>query len=149
MRPFEAEQAYQIGLRRSAAAKARGSVHRFGWSPDPEAQRHVDGMSAVAEWVVAQHLGLEWTSQGLTPDAPEAGDIEGGISVRWTPRATGSLIVHEDEPDLLRCVLVVNEDWPLRIAGWLPASRAKDPEWWRTDVRHPAFFVPQAALFPL
>lgn len=145
-------EAYQLGVRRAHAARARHAAHRFGfdaWCPDPAAQRHVDGMSAMAEWYVATTLGRPWTSQGLSPDAPDAGDVAGGLSVRWTARPSGALIVHPDEPHTLRCVLVVNAAWPLRIVGWIPCARAQHPAYWRTDVRHPAFFVPQRALAPL
>lgn len=80
------------------------------------------------------------------PDAPDAGDIEGGISVRWTDLGHGSLIVHEDEVDELIAVLVVGIPPDHRIAGWLTVAEAKLAGRWRTDVRHPAFFVPQRQL---
>lgn len=142
-------RAYRIGVRRSHTAHRTGRTHRFGWTPARDTERHVDGMGAVAEWHVAQALGRPWLSDGDDPDPPTAGDVAGGVSVRWTPRPAGCLIVHEDEPASLVAVLVVNPTWPLRIAGWLPIPLAQQARWWRTNVRHPAFFVPQAVLRPL
>lgn len=141
-----ARRAYEVGLERSAAGRRRAGVHRYAWQPTTAEQRHVDGMSAVAEWFVAHTLGRRWLSSGIVPDPVLAGDVEGGISVRWTRRASGCLIIHEDEPNQLRAVLVVGVTWPLRIAGWFEVGRAKRREWWRDDVRHPAYFVPQSAL---
>lgn len=98
-------------------------------------------MSAMSEYFVALETGREWLSSGLVPDAPDDGDVAGGISVRWTVLEHGCLIVHEDEKDHLRCVLVVGPSYPLRIVGWAYAHEAKKPEFWKTNVRFPAYFV--------
>src|SRR5215471_11869791 len=103
----QAREAYRYGVARSAAARRRNGVHRFGWHPSPREQRHIDGMSAVAEYFVALETGRTWTSSGTTPDVTDAGDVDGAISVRWTSRHNGCLIVHEDEAPHLRAVLVV------------------------------------------
>lgn len=138
-----ARAAYQIGLLRSMAGRGRAGTHRFRWAPTPEEQRHVDGMSAVAEALVACVLGRRWLSTGTAPDAKDAGDIEGGISVRWTELPYGSLIVHEDEPHTLVPVLVTGKLWPnLTVVGWCPMAEAQQQKYWRKNVRHPAFFVP-------
>lgn len=109
----------------------------------------IDAESSVAELMVARALGRKWLSDGLQPDRPEDGDVEGGISVRWTARTNGCLIVHEDEPDELISVLVVGHAPDCEIKGWLQTYEAKVPSYWRSNVRHPAFFVPQEALRPL
>jgi hypothetical protein len=143
-------QAYQVGLRRSRRCRQQGRTHRHHWTPTLAAQRHTDGMSALAEWWVAHTLDRRWLSaESEGPDDPDTGDVEGGIQVRWTDRPHGSLIIHDDDRDHLVGALVVNPRWPLRIVGWLPVHLAKRPCWWRTDVREPAFFVPQAVLRPL
>ena len=148
----EARAAYRVGLRRHAAARARGGQHRHGWTDansTPGERRDTDGQSAVAEALVAKALGRPWLSTGDTPDAPEDGDVGGGVSVRWTPRLNGCLIVHEDEPPQLVCVLVVGRAPGQRIAGWIHCQEAQASAYWRTNVRHPAHFVPQSALRPI
>jgi hypothetical protein len=140
-------QAYHVGLRRSRRCRQQGRTHRHRWTPTPRHQRHTDGMSAVAEWFVAETLHRRWLSaESEGPDDPDAGDVEGGIQVRWTPLGHGSLIVHDDDKDHLVGALVVNPQWPLRIAGWFPIHLAKRACWWRDDVREPAYFVPQELL---
>lgn len=139
--------AYEVGRHRSEASRRQGRRHRHGWTPTPEGQRHTDGMSAQAEWYVAHYLGRRWLSaESQGPDDPDAGDVEGGIEVRWTELAHGSLIVHDSDKDHLVGALVVNPQWPLRIAGWFPIHLAKRRCWWRTNVREPAYFVPQELL---
>ena len=145
----EARDAWKFGVARTEARKAAGGVHRFGWRPAPDQERAFSGMSAVAERLVAAETGRAWSSCGWVPDAPEDGDVEGGISVRWTPYEHGSLIVHPDEPPTLRAVLVVGPTFSaLRIVGWLWVLEAQRPEYWRPKskrIRAAAFFVPQTA----
>jgi hypothetical protein len=145
----EARDAYRVGLARYRAARDRGGTHRYGWEGPLSGDGIVDGQSAVAEALVAKALGREWLSSGLVPDRPENGDVSGGISVRWTPRLNGSLIIHEDEPDHLRAVLVVGAAPHQEIRGWISVAEGKQVGIWRTDVRFPAFFVPQRALHPI
>lgn len=143
----QAREAYRCGLARSAAGRARNGQHRYGWNPPPDQQRDTDGESAVAELLVSVALGMPWTSNGVVPDA-DGTDVGGSVSVRWTPRTSGSLIVHEDERDDIGAALVVGRSPNQQFMGTILVKDAKRPEWWRTDVRYPAYFVPQTALEP-
>lgn len=139
----EARRIYRIGAARILAGRARGGQHRFGWAPTWQQARHINGMAAVAEVTVAEWTGRRWLSDGMVPDDPLAGDVEGGLSIRWTPLERGSLIVHEDESLELIPVLVIGTTPPLTIVGWCPMAEAQDRRYWRTQgVRFPAFFVP-------
>lgn len=143
----EMRVAYRAGLARSDAARRRGGKHVYGGFPlGPEAQRKWDAESAVAEALVARTLDREWLSDGLVPDKVDVGDVAGGLSVRWTERPNGSLILHPEDPDELIGVLVVGVAPEQRVAGWIPVADGKREELWRTDVRYPAFFVPQRLL---
>ena len=140
----QARWAYRAGVARSREARGNGQRHRFGYRPTMREEDHIGGMSAVAEYAVALATRRPWIAVMMDgPDDPIQNDIWGGISVRWTPRADGSLIVHEDEPDHLKCVLVVGESFPVTVIGWMPITECKRRQFWRTNVRHPAFFVPQ------
>jgi len=138
----EYQWARSIGLMRIAAARARQGKHRFGWKPTPQQERETIPMSAAAELFVAKSTGRRWLSSGMVPDDPNAGDVEGGLAVRWTPLEHGSLILHEDDADHLTGVLVTGNDREsLAIRGWINVAEGKQRRWWRTNVRHPAYFV--------
>ena len=150
MELHEMRAAYAEGVRRNRAANARGGSHRFGWTPSPAEESHVNGCAVVAEFAVGKVTGRRVLGWGVDePDNPEAGDLEGGVSVRWTRRLDGSLIIHSDEADHLRAVLVVGEPPAIRICGWRLVAECKRENWWRDHVRHPAFFVPQFELAPI
>jgi hypothetical protein len=140
----QAREAYRIGLRRSRAARARGGEHRYGLTLTDEECDILHGHSAVAEQFVALTTGRRWLSTGDVPDDPDAGDVEGGIGVRWTERDDYSLIVHPEDKDHLLMALVTGP-WPaMTIRGWRYCDECKEQRWWRVQgVRWPAFFVPQ------
>jgi hypothetical protein len=141
--------AYARGLRRREAAVAVRRPGRYGFQPDERHAREVDGYSAVAEALVAHTLGRDWISGDTVPDHPDAGDVAGGVAVRWTPRVNGSLILHPSDRDHLDAVLVVGLAPGMHIVGWINVAAGKQVGTWRTDVRHPAWFVSQASLHPI
>ena len=106
-------------------------------------------MSAAAEWLVAYILDREWLSDGEVPDGASGEDVDGGISVRWTERRGGSLIIHPDDPAPYSVLVVGDTLDALLVPGYIPTELGKARRWWRDDVRHPAYFVPQSALYPL
>lgn len=144
--PPQQHDAYQRGIARSHAARHRKQTHRFGWQPTPHQQRHTDGMSALAECLVATIHSLEWTSRHATAPDKDGTDVGGFVSVRWTPLPHGRLIIHEDEPADLVGALVVGERPDVMFVGCINHIDGMKPQWWREDVRHPAYFVPQHAL---
>lgn len=141
----DVRDAYEKGLRRSRAARRRSGTHKYNWKPGDE-QPEVDAQSAVAELLVARCTNRKWLSSGEVPDKPEDGDVEGGIQVRHTSYGTGSLIVHPEDNDQHKFVLVVGKDEYMRVVGYIDGHKAKSRNWWRSDVRYPAYFVPQSAL---
>ena len=104
--------------------------------------------SRAAEYAVAKTAGTFWIVQALA-DPRGARDVT-GWHVRSTALPHGSLILHEDDPDDARFVLVVGQIPSLRIAGWIIARDGKTDAYWRGDpgVRRAAWFVPQPALIP-
>lgn len=119
--------------------------HRGGGQPEEDGWTdHITG--AIAELAVAKAFNL-YPSLGAKPDTVE-GDA-GRFQVRSTTRLSGSLILQTYDGDDECFVLVVGRPPCLDIVGWIRGGDGKRPEWWRTDVRYPAYFVPQAALRPL
>jgi hypothetical protein len=76
------------------------------------------------------------------------GDVS-GLEVRATPRLDGALIVHDSDRDEAPFILVRFRVPRFHVPGWIMGADAKRAEWWRTDVPHPAYFVPASALRPV
>ena len=143
----EFAHSFRRGVARGEWRRANGGQHRWGWDPDPQKERLFQGMSLVAEVLVAEATGRAWLSSGNEPDKRGVGDVE-RICVRWTDKRHGSLIIHPDDDDRLYGALVIGARFEeLRVAGWRAVLACKEPQWWRTQYRWPAFFVPQRVLF--
>ena len=140
--------AWRIGQRRNKSAGERGAKHLYGYEPDSKEESNTHAESAVSEAMVAEATGRRWLSVGDERDAGGE-DVEGGIGVRWSPLIHGSLIIHPEDLDHLKMALVTGNAPNGIIRGWYWVGQGKKPEWWRSDVRWPAFFVPQGVLQPI
>jgi len=116
----------------------------YGLPPEQRLIRHQQG--ARAEKAVALGMNLPWTP--VVSDYREIGGNDvGTLGVRSTDRRHGCLILHPKDEDDRVFVLVLVETTPdFIIYGWVRGDEGKDQRYWRTDVRHPAYFVPQHAL---
>lgn len=139
------EAAFGGSFRRLVAIKL-GRVHRHAYDgADAGGTWTMDIEAFGAEMLVARYFGKY---HGWQEETDEDGDV-GVIQVRHTLRRDGCLIVHPDDRDEAPFVLVVGSMPYQQIIGGIFGSRAKAKEWWRDDVRNPAYFVPQEALSPL
>lgn len=135
-----------------------------GYNGDPTAQigelftiargrdhRHMRGLAFAAERLVSLTLGRRWLNDGRDgPEDPNEGDVEGGISVRWTRHMTGGLPQRPGDKEHLSVVLVTGELPPeYIIRGWLPALDARREEWWQADFPYPCWLAPQDKLRPI
>lgn len=130
--------AYVGSLRRIDAMRF-ARKHRHGYDGGDAWTIDIEGLGA--EVAVTFALGLDWTP--LIGATDKAGDV-GDVHVRWTPRANGSLIIHPGESGPY--ALVTGTLPKKNVIGWIAAEDAQDANYWRDDVREPAFFVPQSAL---
>ena len=143
-----------VGTHRHTTTKAKG---RKGARKIPEGTKE-----AVAKALYWDILGARGESAGAKvlnqfwyqPDFRDRkrGDIGWGVHVRTTDKPHGCLIVHEDDADDGIFILVIRDiAIPARfqVIGFLYGRDAKDQKWWRTDIRNPAFLVPQSALVPI
>jgi hypothetical protein len=142
----DAAEAYAIGLRRNQGHVDRGGDHKHGLKRTA-ADQDRDGMAAMSEATVAAMLGMDWARD--TKGADGGTDVGGVIGVRWTPLPYGSLIIHPEDREDVPQVLVVGTAHPLRVVGWAWPREIKRPEYWRENVRNPAFFGPPWALRPM
>jgi len=105
--------------------------------------------SMMAEYAVAHYFGqINWEPIMHRPDRDD-GDVVVGktpIEVKSTDRVHGCLPVKDDETRNRPYVLAITKKNTVRLAGWQMAQNCKQQQWWRSDVRYPAYFVPQDAL---
>jgi hypothetical protein len=141
---YELELAAHVGVRRRLHSMREGRMERFhaesnagwgdGWGRDIE--------GAAAEMAYAKARRQYWGGHVDTFREPDVAAVE----IKHTVRDDGSLIVQPEEPDWTLLVLVTGRLPVLTIRGAMLAEYAKRPEWWRSNVPKPAFFVPQSAL---
>lgn len=142
--PSQIFQGAMVGVMRQCHVIQAGRNHTRGETTKNDWQRHVDG--ALAELAVAQYLDLFWDGKvGLIT----AGDV-GSIEVRTTHHVSGRLIVHDDDPDDARFVLVTGCNGTYDLRGWIAGMDGKRDEY-RDDPKggRPAYFVPQDRLRPM
>lgn len=141
----ETRLAALAGVDRHLRALHLGRKPRYGQvSAERCWQDNIDG--TLGEWVVAKALDRFWP--GGAPELDTEGDI-GDLQVRATARRDGCLIIHRGDLDDAPFVLVVGTPPTFDLPGWIKGRDGKRKEWWRKDVRNPAYFVPQSALRPL
>ena len=139
----------------AAAADARieawGNRHRnYGKTLTPQYLRRINRIGVLSELAVARALGksYDWTSVPMRKD-----DDVDGIQVRGTDRHDGCLITHDDDIDGPYVLVTLSITGPRKVEatlrGWKPLAECNDPMFWRDDVPHPAYFVPQIALHPI
>lgn len=127
----------QITNLRDGRTAAYGSVEESPW------QIHIEG--ACAEMAVAKAMNRFWSGALGALDADDVGPLQ----VRSTARRDGSLILHAEDRDDRAFVLVTGQAPTYVLRGWIHAAHGKRKEFYRSDVRHPAYFVPQNALKPM
>lgn len=131
------------GFIRQYIARMNGQTDRYGFQGG---RYDADIQGSVAEFVASLALDKSWRGTGTIG----SDDISSKIQVRSTDRANGRLIVHPDDDDKHRFVLVVGQFPDFGVPGWIFGRDAKRQEWWQDPTgNRPAFFVPQSALNPL
>lgn len=107
--------------------------------------------SMAAEYAVAHYFGFtDFEPVTGRPDRKDGDLAVGGqpVEVKSTERERGCLVVRRDA--LSRPYVMAVSNPPLvRIPGWILSDDAKQPQWWRKDIRDPAYFVPQNELLPV
>lgn len=141
LEPKEFAVAVQAGVQRrlEAVAHCQQPYHAAEESFDP------DILGAVGEAALARWLDVYWAPGRL-------GELDVvSCEVRSTNRGDGCLILHpSDDDDRAYVLALVRAQYRVVLVGWLYGSDGKDKKrYWRSDVRAPAFFVPQDQLLPM
>lgn len=145
----EALQAAIVGVQRHAKAKKDNRQNYYGEPDDEGALWNLDINAACAEKAYAKMTGRYWAA--TTDPDKHLGDV-GGQGVRSTDKPNGCLILHPRDEDDRVFVLMVGSGRHWEFRGSIVARKGKQlgpdgkPRWWRTNVRTPAYFVPQSEL---
>jgi hypothetical protein len=143
----EVTYAAMAGVLRQVSAIQHKRPAAYGAASENRWSIGIEG--TAAEMAVAKYLDTYW--EPLAPDGDLTrlhADVGHHVQVRSTLREDGSLILHERDADDQIFYLVICRAPDYDIVGWIPGGEGKRPEWWREDVRHPAWFVPQTELYP-
>lgn len=139
--PKEIYQGATAGIVRQTQNIKDGRQNSRGLPPTKDWQVHIEG--ALSECAFAKYMSFYW------PGAGEIGEVDfpdRGWEVKWTPLPTGSLWVQKEDDELTKSVLLTGSNGIYQIRGWICAGDAKLEKWWRSDIRHPCYGVPQASL---
>ena len=136
----ELAMATEIGRLRNLAnikyqRKDSTNQTRYDW------HNHLEG--ACGELAVAKALGRYWDGSVDTFKKPDVC----GFQVR-TALSHKNLIIRPIDSGEDNFVLVTGNSPVYEIHGWIKGSEGKQDQFWRTDVRSPAWFVPIKYLNP-
>lgn len=132
--------AAHVGIVRGQIVIAKNWKDTYGEPPDKFWQRHVEG--ALAEYARCKYAGVYWPGVGV-PSDPDCGD---GEDVRVTEVASGHLPLHHRDLDDRRYWLLTGSRGTYVVRGSILGKHGKDQRFWKTDIRHPCFMVPQSEL---
>lgn len=133
-------QAALVGVIRQVENLGKDRKPYYGAGSDNDWQLHVEG--ALGEMAFAKFVGEFWSGA----HSFRADDV-GPWRIRTRSKEFYELIVHKEDPDDKRFVLVTGKNGHYTIHGWIWGSEAKKEEWWKDPAgNRPAYFVPQSAL---
>lgn len=119
----------------------QGKKDRFGHDGRDVWSMEIEG--ALAEMALAKSQGLYWSGQG----GQNALDVL-GYEVRQTSYDNGHLILHPDDADDVRYVLITGQLGSYMIRGWLYGREGKQEKYWSNKfTREWAFAIPQGDLW--
>lgn len=157
------------GIEKEHDSRKRGLTNKHGCTFSPTESMYNSCCADITEAAVAVALG--WPIR-LTIGTFDVPDLDGNIQVKHITKNWHGLTIRDDNPGNWRMagvILDLNDystteslyqyDKPIRIAGWMEASEARElvmlPEYkktWRTDFgngREMVTAVPQTHLHPL
>lgn len=136
-----------VGVHRRSNALERGRKGAHGFNRDNVGWQ-IDCEAAMAEYAAAKALGVTYSPVDDALDT-HLGDIGRHLQIRSTQYNTGSLLVHDRDPEDDYFILVTGQDGVYDIRGWIQAKHAKQPAWWKVYKGRGAYWVGQQHLQPM
>ncbi len=132
-----------VAVTRHIENRQKGNNHRWGMNGPMEGwQRDIEG--ALGECAVAKALDFYWSS-----GRPRQADV-GQWEVRSTAHHDGGLIVHDDDKDDAKYILVTGAEGNYKLRGWMYGHEAKQyPTKVLVKGMHEPHYVPQSDLRPM
>jgi len=141
--PAEVLWGAMVGVMRQAQNIKIKRKPAYGAGDDDDWTKHIEG--ALAEMTFAKYMGVYWTGAFCF----RASDV-GGWNVRCRSRHSYDLILHEEDPDDGKFVLLTGKNGIYRLHGGIVASEGKLNKYWSDPAGgRPAFFVPKSMLTPI
>jgi hypothetical protein len=137
--PYECDLAKFVGDQREDYNLAHGARNKNNFEGDSRENHH---QSCGAELAACKFFDYFWTGHIGDYKARDCGPFQ----VRQTWRELGSLILHPEDHDQHQHILVTGVMPDYWLTGWAWGFEGKLKKYWRTDVRNPAFFVPQGVI---
>ena len=135
------------GIARCANAIEKQRKGAHGFNRDYE-RWQIDVEGLLAEAAAAKALNLPYSPTVGRLDT-QGGDIGRGLQIRSTKYSTGSLLVHDRDPEDDIFILVTGIYGIYDIRGWIKAIHAKQQDWWRVYKGRGAYWVGQEFLQPM
>lgn len=138
-------QAALVGVMRQVTNVRDKRKHRYGATNEETWDMNING--AIGELALAKHLGWYWDGALGNFKADDVGHHQ----VRATTWENGRLLIHHEDKDDRKFVLVTLHDMPcVTLAGWMLGQDAKDPAYWAEPRRgRGCYAVPQEMLRPM
>jgi hypothetical protein len=145
------DEEFDIGRHLGAIVRSRGVLNDLQERKVLEDASFIQEVGEITTRAVAKQLGI------YSPDPRhrfrKLGDLPGEVEVRSVLDDNNGLRVHDADPDVRRCVLIVFDSkvprGPYRIPGWYVAGDAKQLRWQMRPHRDSFCVVPQDELRPL
>ncbi len=152
----ERARAKHVGDLRQAFHDQRGTPNSYNLPHDPDNDRKINRLGALAELVVATLLGVEDQWVECTADYKALpGDVLPGIQVRSSQKPYGRLLLHpadHDEHAFVQCRHHFRGEQPVavEVIGWTTGLTGKNPSHWWTGKNglRPCYRVPDEILTP-
>lgn len=138
-----------MGLARCAEALEKRRVGAHGFDRNHE-RWQIDVEGVLCEAAAAKALGRAYEQQGELGQLDALiGDIAPGVQVRGTKYATGSLLIHDRDPDDHVFILVTGIYGVYDLRGWIWGREGKKKSLWKEYKGRGAYWVPQEKLRPM
>jgi hypothetical protein len=137
--PEQSAHADRVARDRDARHKTIGTPNKHKLVADVGGRFNRQGMRG--EKAVALHYDYPWEGDVGNVGAPDVGPYE----VRSIGQRHLSLTLHDTDRSA-PFILVLVQDATFTLLGWLWKEEGTKPQYWRTDRRSPAYWVPQRDL---